>query len=62
MTVLSFAEMLELSKSESLDSKGFKLEYADRIFRIFQQLEHSAEIHKTGIGLACCKKMSVINS
>jgi PAS domain S-box-containing protein len=39
---------------------GFKKEYADRIFNIFQRLHAKDEYAGTGIGLAMCKKI-VIN-
>lgn len=34
---------------------GMKLEYSDKIFRLFQRLSRSAQYEGTGIGLAICK-------
>ena len=36
---------------------GFKQEYADRIFMLFQRLETDAKYSGTGLGLAICKKI-----
>ena len=36
---------------------GFKRDYVDRVFGIFQRLHHNAEYPGTGIGLAICKKV-----
>ncbi len=36
---------------------GMKLEYSDKIFRLFQRLSRSAEYEGTGIGLAICKQI-----
>lgn len=36
---------------------GFKQEYADRIFVLFQRLETDSKYSGTGIGLAICKKI-----
>jgi len=36
---------------------GMKMEYADRIFAIFQRLHTATEYSGTGIGLAVCKKI-----
>jgi light-regulated signal transduction histidine kinase (bacteriophytochrome) len=36
---------------------GFELEYADKIFSIFQRLQSSKNYAGTGIGLALCKKI-----
>ena len=36
---------------------GFKSEYADQIFNIFQRLHRKSEYDGTGIGLAMCKKI-----
>lgn len=36
---------------------GFKQEYAERIFMLFQRLETDAKYSGTGIGLAICKKI-----
>ena len=34
---------------------GMKLEYSDKIFRLFQRLSRSPQYEGTGIGLAICK-------
>lgn len=36
---------------------GFKQEYADKIFMLFQRLETSPKYSGTGLGLAICKKI-----
>ena len=36
---------------------GMKMEYSDKIFRLFQRLSRSAEYEGTGIGLAICKQI-----
>ncbi|GAB3326119.1 hypothetical protein GCM10027299_25120 [Larkinella ripae] len=36
---------------------GFEPEYAERVFTIFQRLNHSKAYHGTGIGLALCRKI-----
>jgi PAS domain S-box-containing protein len=38
---------------------GFKKEYADQIFKIFQRLHHKSDYEGTGIGLAMCKKIAL---
>jgi len=39
------------------NGKGFSMEYAERIFVIFQRLQGREEASGTGIGLALCKKI-----
>ena len=36
---------------------GMKLEYSDKIFRLFQKLSRSNQYEGTGIGLAICKQI-----
>ncbi len=38
---------------------GFKKEYANQIFNIFQRLHRKSEYAGTGIGLAMCKKIAL---
>jgi light-regulated signal transduction histidine kinase (bacteriophytochrome) len=37
---------------------GFKQEYAEKIFMLFQRLETGPKYSGTGLGLAICKKNS----
>ena len=36
---------------------GFKQEYSDKIFVLFQRLETSSKYSGTGLGLAICKRI-----
>ncbi|WP_170227122.1 sensor histidine kinase [Luteibaculum oceani] len=47
----------EVSISIEDNGVGFEMEYADRIFQIFQQLQEKSIYNGLGVGLACCKKI-----
>ncbi len=56
----SISKNLEFYNIQVADNGiGFKQEYAERIFHIFQRLHRKSEYEGTGIGLAMCKKIAV---
>ncbi len=55
ISVNQFADRWELMFSDN--GCGFKMEYADQIFVIFQKLHSRAKYEGTGIGLATCKRI-----
>ncbi|MEP6738142.1 MAG: PAS domain-containing protein [Chryseolinea sp.] len=58
LEALSLNPGLEYFRIKIIDNGiGFKGEYAEQIFNIFQRLHRKSEFEGTGIGLAMCKKI-----